>query len=97
MELDEGRDGHRLAARTERHFQRFALTKSAIMAPGLAAKHPDISTYYGRGLDDRAATIAADLSHIGFHASVRSPHGAWYIDPLFRDKSAYVSYYGASL
>ena len=54
-------------------FQRFALSKSAIMAPGLAAKHPDISTYYGRGIDDRAATIAADLSHIGFHASVRSP------------------------
>src|SRR3954469_8561873 len=45
------------------HFQRFALTKSQIMAPGLARKHPDIGTYYGRGIDDSSASIAADLSH----------------------------------
>lgn len=74
-------------------FQRFALTPSAIMAPGLARKHPDIKTYAGRGIDDRAATIHADLSHIGFHASVRSPHGGWYIDPYFRNsQQRYVSY-----
>jgi hypothetical protein len=76
-------------------FQRFVLSKSDIMAPGLAAKHPEITTYYGRGLDDAAATIAADLSPIGFHASVRSPQGAWYIDPAVRNNpTRYVSYYG---
>ena len=80
------------------HFERFALTKSQIMAPGLARKHPDIATYYGRGIDDPSASIAADLSHIGFHASVRSAHGGWYIDPYFRnDTSRYVSYSGADL
>ncbi len=62
-------------------FQRFAIRKSQIMAPGLAAKHPDIGTYSGRGLDDVTATIHADISRIGFHASVRSVTGAWYIDP----------------
>ena len=68
------------------------------MAPGLARKHRDIGTYYGRGIDDPSATIAADLSHIGFHASVRSAHGGWYIDPYYRnDTSRYVSYSGVDL
>src|SRR4051794_33597651 len=79
-------------------FERFALTKSQIMAPGLARKHPDIGTYYGRGIDDPSASIAADLSHIGFHAAVRSAHGGWYIDPYYRnDTSRYVSYTGSDL
>ena len=49
----------------------------------------------GRGIDDPAATIHADLSPLGFHASVRSPQGAWYIDPYYHlDQSVYASYYG---
>jgi hypothetical protein len=76
-------------------FQRFAIRQSQIMAPGLAAKHPEISTFSGRGIDDPTATIHADLSPIGFHASVRSAQGAWYIDPYSHaDQSVYASYYG---
>ena len=77
-------------------FQRFALRESAIMSPGLARLHPDIKTYSGRGITDPSATIHADLSPIGFHASVRSATGAWYIDPYYvcRTPSAYASYYG---
>jgi hypothetical protein len=79
-------------------FQRFALVQSSIMAPGLAAKHPEITTYSGWGIDDRGATIHADLSQIGFHASIRSAKGAWYIDPYFRNsQSRYVSYFGQNL
>jgi len=64
------------------------------MAPGLARKYPDIKTYAGRGIDDRAATIHADLSRIGFNASVRSQHGGWYIDPYYRNsQQRYVSYF----
>src|SRR5580765_8583611 len=79
-------------------FQRFALKTSNIMAPALAARHPDISTYSGRGIDDPAATIHADVSGLGFHASVRSPNGTWYIDPVYHlDQSLYASYYGRYL
>src|SRR4029079_12489553 len=79
-------------------FQRFALTQSQVMAPARARKPRDISTYYGRGIDDPSASIAADISHIGFHAAIRSAHGGWYIDPYFRnDTSRYVSYSGADL
>ena len=76
-------------------FQAFAIEKSPVMEPGLAAKHPEISTYAGRGIDDPTATIRADLTPLGFHASVRSKDGAWYIDPYYHlDDSLYASYFG---
>ena len=79
-------------------FQRFSLHKSDLMAPGLAEKHPEISTYSGVGLDDPTATIHADLSPLGFHASVRAQNGAWYIDPVYHlDQSVYASYYGRNV
>ena len=77
-------------------FHRFALVEYPIMAPGLARKHPEIKAYRGRGITDRTATIHADLSPLGFHASVRSSYGAWYIDPYFvgRNPGVHTSYYG---
>jgi hypothetical protein len=75
-------------------FQRFELQESPIMEAGLAAQHPEIKTYAGRGLDNPAASIRADNTPLGFHASVRSPNGSWYVDPYYRnDDSVYISYY----
>jgi hypothetical protein len=75
-------------------FERFAVYESSIMEPGLAAKHPEIKTYAGRGIDDAAATVRLDLSPLGLHASVRSPDGNWYIDPQAAgDQSSHVSYF----
>ncbi len=79
-------------------FQRFAVEASPIMEPALARKHPEIRTYAGTGVDDPAATIRLDVSPLGFHASVRSPKGVWYIDPAFRgDRSRHLSYYARAL
>jgi hypothetical protein len=78
--------------------QRFELVESPVMEAGLAAAHPEITTYAGRGLDDPSATIRADLTPLGFHASVRSTDGAWYIDPYYHlDQSLYASYFARDL
>ena len=37
-------------------FQRFALERTAIMAPALQRKHPKIATFGGRGIDDSGAS-----------------------------------------
>ena len=81
-------------------FASFAVAQSSILAPALAARHPEITTYVGRGLDDPRATVRLDLTPLGFHASVRGApgQGTWYVDPAYqRDTSAYVSYLGKDL
>jgi hypothetical protein len=78
--------------------QRFALQETSVMEAGLAAKHPDIKTYAGTGIDDPTARIRTDLTPAGFHASVLSPRGAWYIDPTYQqDQSVYTSYFARDL
>ena len=49
--------------------------------PGQAPSR--IKTYSGRGITDLTATIHADLTPLGFRASVRSANGTWYIDPYY--------------
>lgn len=79
-------------------FQRFAIAESPVMEAGLAAKHPEIKTYAGHGIDDPSASLRMDNSPLGFHASVRSSKGAWYIDPYYHlDNSLYASYYASEL
>jgi hypothetical protein len=79
-------------------YQRFVLAESPIMEAGLAAKHPEIKTYKGRGLDDPTATLRMDITPLGLHASVRSPNGGWFVDPYYMgDTSLYAAYGRADL
>lgn len=79
-------------------YQRFSIVESPVMEAGLAAKHPDIKTYSGKGIDDARATLRMDITPLGLHASVRAPGGAWHIDPYVqRDDSLYASYYSRDL
>nr|WP_042196394.1 M12 family metallo-peptidase [Kibdelosporangium sp. MJ126-NF4] len=76
-------------------FQRFSLVDAPVMEEALAAAHPEIKTYAGRGIDDPTASVRADLTPLGFHASVRSEAGSWFVDPYFhQDQGLYASYYG---
>ncbi len=75
----------------------FAVTQSPVLEDGLAAAHPEISTYAGTAVGFRDS-IRIDVSPAGFHASVRGDHGAWFVDPAFRDADGtYLSYLGRSL
>lgn len=81
--------------------ERFAVQRTQLMQPGLAAAHPEISTWAGRSLDHRGTTIALDVTPMGFHASVRTGgQSAWYVDPAYNrrgDAAVHLSYYGGSL
>ena len=80
------------------NFQRFTLVETPIMEPGLAARHPEIKTYRGVGIDDPRALLSMDITPLGLHASVRSPNGGYYVDPYYRnDTSVYASYGRADL
>lgn len=79
-------------------FERFALSDSPVMEAGLAARHPEIKTYAGRGIDDAKATLRMSVSPLGVHVSVLSPKGSWYVEPYYHlDDSLYASYYRADL
>ncbi|MET0237244.1 MAG: M12 family metallo-peptidase [Kibdelosporangium sp.] len=82
----------------EGEFQRFSLVDAPVMEEKLALAHPEIKTYSGKGIDDPTASVRADLTPLGFHASVRSERGQWYVDPYYHaDQSLYASYYGHNL
>jgi hypothetical protein len=74
--------------------RRFALEKSPVVEPALAARHPQIETYRGRGLDDPSATGRFSLGLTGFHGMVLSNKGTVYIDPWnSQDPGHAVSYF----
>ena len=78
--------------------RRFAVRKTAVMEPALAAAHPEIATYSGTGIDDPGTTVYLDLTPLGLHAAVRGPGGAWYVDPYYHgERSLYASYRGADV
>jgi reprolysin-like metallo-peptidase family M12B/Calx-beta domain-containing protein len=74
--------------------RRFAMEKSPVMEAPLAARHPEIETYRGRGLDDTSAMGRFDLGPSGFHGMVLSNEGTVFIDPWSRSDTAHaVAYY----
>ena len=81
--------------------QRFAVVETVVGEPGFEARHPELRTYAGNGVDDTSLSIRMDLTPMGFHASVRSPGGmgAWYVDPAFnrRGETRHLSYYGSAV
>jgi hypothetical protein len=69
----------------------FELEESPVLAPSLAAKYPEITTYRVRGIDDPSITGRLDMTPRGFHAMLSTPTGTVFIDP--DDNGSYRSFY----
>ena len=73
---------------------RFRIVESAILAPELAAKFPEIQTYLGQGIDDPTATARIDLSPFGFRGMVLSANGTSLVEPYAKnDTENYISFF----
>nr|WP_300047264.1 M12 family metallo-peptidase [uncultured Nocardioides sp.] len=81
--------------------QSFRVQQTQRMESELAGAHPEITTWSGRGVDDPKATIALDVTQMGFHAFVRTPGGRsdWYVDPAYNrpGTTAHLSYRSVDL
>lgn len=74
--------------------KRFSVTEYSMMEPGLAAQFPDIKTFNVKGIDDGYAVGKLDITPHGFHGTVLTPFGDFYIDPYsVNEKEIYISYY----
>lgn len=79
----------------------FAVQRTALLSPALAADHPRIRTWAGHAVGDPGTSIALDVTPMGFHASVRPAggQGSWYVDPAYNERgpTLHLSYYGGAL
>ena len=64
----------------------FRVEKSPIMAPELAAKFPEITTYALHGLDLPAASGRMDWTPLGLHAIIYTAEETILIDPASRER-----------
>ncbi len=72
---------------------RFKVWEVSDVEPGYVTLNPDMKTFRGQGIDDPYASIAADIGSYGFHASVRTPEGNWYVEPYYHmSQSVYAVY-----
>lgn len=72
----------------------YKVYEASIMHPELSARHPNIKSYVGVGLQDRTATIRFSTTIFGFHGMIFSgPTGTAYIDPYTKDLNKYIVYF----
>ncbi len=73
----------------------FKIVESPVIAEELAAKFPQIRTYFGQGIDENVNTrVRFDITPQGFHAIIFSSEGTIYIDPYsVGDTRYYISYF----
>lgn len=70
-------------------FENFRIQEAPVMAPGLAARYPQIRSFKGFGVDSKRSYVRLDYGPDGFHAYLRTPKGEVYIDPYASNQTAY--------
>lgn len=72
--------------------QNYRIYEASVMDDELAAKHPEIKSYVGQGIENPAATVRFSTTIFGVHAMILSPQGTVYTDPYTTDLKNYIVY-----
>jgi hypothetical protein len=62
-------------------FLAFRVERSAVMEPELARNFPGIDTFRGQGIDDPTMSVRFDRTPLGFHATVVTTDGVFFVLP----------------
>lgn len=82
----------------EGKLQKFRIFEASVLHPDLAARHPEIQSYVGKGIDDPSATIRFSTTMFGLHTmNISGADGVTYIDPYTKDQRNYIVYSRTSL
>ncbi|SDW22179.1 Por secretion system C-terminal sorting domain-containing protein [Lutibacter oricola] len=80
------------------NLKKFEVFESSIMDEKLQEKHPDITSYIGKGIDNPADVIRFSITKKGVHAMVfRNGKSTLFIDPFSKDLTEYIVYSKSSL
>lgn len=73
--------------------QRFLVKETSYLAPELAAKFPQVTSFSAQGIDDTSSTAKISIGKDGVHVMLfTSNEGTVYIDPYTKDHKEYVVY-----
>lgn len=81
----------------EGNLEKFRIYESSVMEAELAAKHPEIQSYVGQGIENPTARIYLTTTIFGLHTMTVSENGASYVDPYTKDLQNYIVYNKSSL
>lgn len=74
-------------------FERYMIFEAPVMEADLAARYPDIKSYYGKGVDDPTAVIRFSLSPLGLQTmKTAADSPAVFIEPYTTDFKTYSVY-----
>jgi hypothetical protein len=79
------------------NLQNYRIYEASVMDAELAAKHLEIKSYVGQGIDNPAAIIRFSTTIFGLHTMILSPEGTVYTDPYTVDNRNYITYKKADL
>ncbi|WP_309641257.1 reprolysin-like metallopeptidase [Flavobacterium sp.] len=78
--------------------QNFRIYEASVMHPELAARHTEIQSYVGLGVEDKTAMIRFSTTIFGLHTMTFSGvNGTSYIDPYSKDLKNYMVFSKSSL
>lgn len=77
--------------------EKFRIYEASVMHPELAANHPEIQSYIGKGIDNPTSIIRFSTTIFGLHTITFTTKGTNYIDTYTKDLQNYIVYKKSSL